>query len=231
MTLAFLGNVDFEPLERALKEVPLPAFPDGLGEVFDRILLLPPRSPRVVAWHTPDPSRRMAEYQKELAGWLEGIGYALARRDFLPHLTIARRPFSVEDWNRAFVPMPYQVAGLHLYETVGSLVYRKVWSHPLPLCFHEIAHSTGRAFLIRGENFDRLLWHAQLALFWKEPVLGAYLERDTRPSSLNEVIIALNEVVSRADHEEGSPLKAVSFHGEAVANDDGVLEWEMIVGV
>jgi hypothetical protein len=93
------------------------------------------------------------------------------------------------------------------------------------------------AFYIRGRGVDEIFFHAQLALSFYVPNLLSFI--DSRPSvqSLDEVIIALNDWLARADEEEGIPFKAVSFHGKMEKiyydnqNKHQLFQWEMIVDV
>jgi len=86
------------------------------------------------------------------------------------------------------------------------------------------------AFSIRGNSIEQLHLHAQLALAFKSPQLIPFFTSRLQ-NSLEEVIISLNEMVSSADAEFGSPFKAISFHGTITPDEQNILRWEMIVDV
>lgn len=129
LTLAFLGNVPFEPLETTLNELPLPSFKAGSIGYFDKSLFLPKSKPRVAAWHVDLVEQAVAEYQSQLVVFLREKGYAIEERSFLPHVTLARAPFSFKEWEEAFVSMPCIATSLNLYESVGNLRYKPIWQH------------------------------------------------------------------------------------------------------
>ena len=126
LTLAFLGNVPFEPLKAILKELPLPSFREVKG-LFDKSLFLPPGEPRVAAWHVHFSDDHVKNYQCELANFLRTKGYPIEERPFLPHVTLTRAPFSISEWEEAFTPIPCRVKSFNLYESVGDLHYKPVW--------------------------------------------------------------------------------------------------------
>lgn len=233
LTVAFLGNVPYDKIEACLPSLPLPSFKVGPAGICDKCLLLPPRFPRVVAWHVDwiDNAHPLLLYQKHLADWLRDQGFHIDERDFLPHITICREPFIVKQWKEAFTPLPCIVTGLNMYESVGNLKYEPRWSYPLKLPFDEIEHTADIAFNIRGENLGHIHKHAQIALAFRFPELLSYLSRLENIKSLDQIVMDLNEVVARADAELGCPFKAVSFHGDIIQEQDGTLQWEMIVDV
>jgi 2'-5' RNA ligase len=133
-TLAFLGNIEWKPLEAQLPSLPLPPFQLAPVGFFDDCLCLPPRSPRVVSWHVRFlPNGDLAAYQQTLATFLRSLNYTLDARPFLPHVTIARRPFRTIEWEESFKPLPCWVEAIKLYESIGNLTYKPLWSHPFTL--------------------------------------------------------------------------------------------------
>jgi RNA 2',3'-cyclic 3'-phosphodiesterase len=134
MTLAFLGNVAYSPLAKILEEVPKPPFEVGVMGSFEKTLFLPTSRPHVVSWKAQwdkDDEEKILTYQKEIYRWLKGYGYILDEREFLPHVTIARKPFVVREWEAFFVQRPFFVSNLHLYETTGRLSYEPIWTWPV----------------------------------------------------------------------------------------------------
>ncbi len=233
LTLAFLGNTSFSKVEELLPAIPPPPFKVGLAGEFDGCLFLPEKDPRVVAWHLNfhAEEKRLIEFQKNLIEWLEGAEYPITHKEFLPHVTLARKEFDQKAWEEACQPLPAVMTGLHLYETQGELIYRPIWSYPMLPPFEVISHTADIAFKIYGESIKELFLNAQFALAFEFPEILMFLKRDYRPLNLDEVIVLLNEIVTEIDKEHGCPFKAVSFHGEIQTNEHDVLEWEMIVDV
>lgn len=233
MTLAFLGNVEYQKVADLLPSFPTPSFKVGLAGSFNKPLFLPERHPHVVAWHAEwlDDPQHFLEWQKTLSKWLKDHGFSINERDFLPHVTVCRSPFYPREWKKAFSPLPYISKDIHLFESVGNLQYVPCWSVPIRSPFEEIEHTADIAFVVRAENIDQLHNHAQIALAFRFPKLLSFLQHHEKITSLEDSIIALNEIISRADGEIGCPYKAVSFHGELFQESDGTLKWEMIVDV
>ena len=230
MTLAFLGQVPYDSLKALLPQLPLPSFQLGPVGRFDRCLFLPQRRPRVVAWEVHwYGGERLLAYQKLLSGWLRKHGCSIEERLFLSHVTLARWPFDKEGWSRLSYQLPMIGRAIHLYESLGNLRYEPRWSFALTPVFEEISHTADLAFKIRGENNQQLFLHAQLALAFSFPPFLSFVAEGS-PQSIEEIILELNGLVSRADAVIGVPFKAVSYHGNVV-DCEGVLEWEMIVDV
>lgn len=235
MTLAFLGLVDYEKLQRQLPSFPPPSFTVGMVGKFDQSLFLPPRHPRVVAWHVKwlENSIAFDTFLNALFDWLEKGGFAPAKkREFNAHLTICRGPFIVHEWKKAFSPLPLMATSIHLYESLGHSKYSSCWKHPLALPFEELEHTGDIAFKVKGETISQLFSHAQVALAFIFPPLLSFLgSAEASFNSLDEVIMELNEIVTRSDIELGVPFKGVSYHGEVCEEEDKTLTWEMIVDV
>jgi len=231
LTLAFLGNVNYFELKMILPEFPPLPFQVGPVGVFNKVLFLPPRRPHVVAWHSElDAAQPLNEYYHQLIHWLTDHHYRVDERDFLPHVTIARSPFVINEWRKSFFPIPMAITGLHLYESVGNLIYTPIWTYPLLSPFQELDHTADIAFLIRGETIEKLHFNAQIALAFKHSPMLPFIHVDHLESNLDDLIISLNALISRVDCEIGSPFKAVSFHGD-LQEENHILKWEMIVDV
>jgi len=232
LTLAFLGNVSWLDLKAKLPEFPKPPFALGTVGLFDHIHFLPPRHPHVVAWHVSwlNEKHAITSYPYTLWEWLRNLDYNIRDREFLPHVTVARAPFSYKEWRKVFKKIPMMITNLHLYETTKKLTYKPVWSYPMLAPFTEIEHTGDLAFTIRGTNIHELSLHAQTALAFEFPYLRKLIDQYNQ-TSLEEIIIHLNELIRKADEKVGCPFKAVSFHGEITKTSDNLLEWEMIVDV
>jgi 2'-5' RNA ligase len=231
LTLAFLGNQDRDRMLEKLQSLPKDASNLGFAGWCERLLFLPPRHPHVVATHVRFVNAEGFRNMKaSLDGWLKRHGYPVDERPFISHVTLARAPFSIKQWRESFHPFPLLAKGLHLYESLGNSHYKTLWSLPFIEPIEEVEHTADIAFCLRGITLDDLFQHAQLALSWKFPPMLNYFSEDS-VASLDELIMKLNAIVSKADADLGCPFKAVSFHGEMVTNAEGVLSWEMIVDV
>lgn len=233
MTLAFLGDVEREKLTEKLTSFPRLGRPIGFVGQFDRLFFLPRSHPRVVAWHVDwlEPATSLLLFHETLLNWLEEEGYTPDRRHpFTPHVTLARSPFSFHEWKKQFRPSVCMIKAIHLYRSEGNLHYRSMWNTSFDAPFEEIDHTADQAFLVRGTDMQMLFLHARAALAWSFPELLPYFGEE-QISDHNECIIALNQLISRADQEVGVPLKAVSFHGEIVQKKEHLIEWEMIIDV
>lgn len=233
LTLAFLGQTDYSGLEKHLDSFPKP--PEiGFAGRFDRCLFLPEKNPHVIAWHVQwqEQASFLTRFQQQLNAWLKESGFfpANSHREFLPHVTICRQPFAQKEWKEQFRPLPLITGNIHLYESLGNLHYQPCWTYPITLPFEEIEHTADIAFLIHGISFQQLHSHAQIALAFKFPNILPYLSTPKENILLEDIVIDLNNSISRADQEIGSPLKAVSFH-DKLTKKDNILTWEMIVDV
>jgi len=219
LTLAFLGNVPIPPLEN----FPEPPFLLGPVGICDQLLFLT----KVVAQHVTwlNQGEQLISFQKAVLDWLESLGYAVDRRPFLPHITLARSPFEQKEWEKWFEPLPCMVTGIHLYESVGNLKYKSIWEIPLARPFDEIEHTADIAFHVRGKNPAELYLHGALALSFKYPPFLHFIERGP-VSDLNQVVKELNRMIAQCDLSMGCPFKAVSYHNKIIQDT-----WEMIVDV
>ncbi|MGE5196350.1 MAG: hypothetical protein ACM3JI_03360 [Anaerolineae bacterium] len=233
MTIAFLGQVPWKKLEEELAAIPKLPFHIGPVGFFDKLLFLPEKTPRVVAWHITwlEGHEQMRNLQAALMQWLKHQGYRIDEGPFLSHLSLARAPFDCEEWEESFHQLPLFIKGLHLYESVGHLNYKPLWSHPLIPPFKEVDHVADIAFHIYAENFQQLYLHAQHALVFKYPELLSYISSKREIDSLDTIILNLNKLIAQADQEIGTPFKAVSFHGKIEQESNQTLHWEMIVDV
>jgi len=227
ITLAFLGNVKMPDF----KTFPKPPFQLGGAALASSVVFLPKLKPRVVAYQIDwiSGKEEMIAYRQELYRWLEPQGYSLDQRPFHPHLTIARSPFVEKDWETHFHPLPLIVTGIHLYESIGNLRYPTLFSIPLIPIFEEFEHTADIAFHIRGRNFRELYAHATLAMSFDFSPFLQY-QKEVSPSTLEEVVQLLNQMVSSCDRDHGCPFKAVSYHGN-VQEEENWMTWEMVVDV
>ncbi len=234
MTVAFLGQTDHARLQSHLLQFPKPPFKVGLTAIFDQCLFLPERHPHAVAWRVDwlEGSEALLQYQMQLISWLQAGGFnPNARKEFLPHVTLARAPFNPHPWRERFKALPMMTGSLHLYESMGGLRYEPIWSFPIAPPFVEVEHTADLAFHVHAENLDQLQLHALIALSFRCPPLLNKWAEIPHPENLEELIIHLNSCVTHLDATEGCPFKVVSFHGDLETLENGILRWEMIVDV
>ncbi|MBA3957178.1 MAG: hypothetical protein H0X51_02120 [Parachlamydiaceae bacterium] len=230
LTLAFLGNVSFKKLEDILPTIPQVMKVGPVG-MFNHCLFLPEKHPHVVSWNIDwFDERTIQNFQEELVEWLRHHQYPIEKRSFLSHVSVARAPFEQQEWLQAFAPLPVIVQGFHLYESVGNLTYNPVWSFFVEKPFEELSHTADVAYLVKAESLSTLHLNAQLALAFTFPPFLKYIKEIPLKNSLDDIVIALNELITQADCDGGCPLKAVSFHGD-VEEKEGIFSWEMIVDV
>lgn len=233
LTLGFLGNISFSNLQKNLDRFPEPDFKLGPTGYFDQCLFLPKKNPRVVAWHVHWCGKEvLSSFYKDIKAWLVGLGFEMDKRDFLPHATVARKPFVLRNWKKAFVCLPMKVEAIHLYESFPDLVYKPIWSTNLVQPFEEIEHTADRAFKVRGLDLDQIYVHAQLALSFLYPPMVSFISEGNQGfTGLEEVIEALNKLNGHVDKEMGSPIKAISYAGDVKKSEESILEWEMICDI
>ena len=235
-TLAFLGQVSFSKLMDTLQaSFPIPPFHIGFAGRFDTCLFLPERHPHVASWHIhwDEEVSPLVAYQKTLTSWLQSHGFPPHHSDraFLPHVTLCRSPFDPHHWKKAFTPLPAITKDIHLFESLGHSQYQSLWHYPLIPPFEEIEHVADIAFRVRAHTLQGLHQHARTALAFRFPPLLAYFTEEGLRDDLDDIIIDLNELIGKADKDQGCPFKAVSFHGSVIKDANDILTWEMIVDV
>ena len=233
LTLAFLGKTNYSELAQALSAFPTPPFSIGYMGYFDQCLFLPEKHPHVVAWHIEwfNNGAQLQTFYEMVVQWLHDKGFPVdIRHGFMPHVTLARSPFHSRAWRKQFSPLPLMIKDLHLYESIGNLKYTPLWSLRLLSPFEEREHMADIAFLIRGLSFDQLYRNGACALAFHFPPFLSYIHNPPKMSSLEEVVMELNQIVTRADQEIGCPFKAVSYHS-TLETIDGCMNWEMIIDV
>jgi len=232
VTLAFLGDVSSKQIEE-LHQVPLPAFCFGPVGTFDRVIFLPKKSPRLVAWNIRwQDAKMLNDFLKRLQHWLKKHDFMIQNRKMLWHVTMCRNHFKTKEWQQNFFSLPFIVDSFNLYESLKDSNYQILWSHNFLKPFEETEHTADLAFSIRGKNFTELYYNAQLALAFNNPAFLPFcVLEDKKKKNIEDVVIGLNELIFEMDKKIGSPFKAVSFHKNIKSFKDNLLEWEMIVDV
>lgn len=221
-TLAFLGEVEREETVALAETLPKPPFAVGPAGYFDACL----QFPHVTAWRAFFGKKQapLLEYRDLLLNFF----HLSDNRPFTPHMTVCRDPKNPRD--TSFPKIPVVSSILHLYESLPHSIYRSLWQLPLHPPFKEHSHTADLAFWVFAESLGELYWNACMALATGFPEIIPFCGVEAAPASLDEVIILLNESLSLADLEWGSPFKAVSFHGE-LQKIGSLISWEMIVDV
>lgn len=224
LTFLYLGKVD------DLETPPNPSFLFAPFGKFDKVLFLPRIFPRTASWHVKwlEGENELLDYREDLMKWVRGV--KIDTRPFLPHVTIARAPKKFREWKENFRELPFYCRAVHLYESLGHSEYRSLWSHAFQIPFEEMEHTADVAYKIYGDSIPNLLLHAEEALFFQFPELMPFYIPPKEEKALDEVVMILNEIVTKADSEIGAPCKAVSFHGNVV-KENNLFVWEMIIDV
>ncbi|GAB4187729.1 MAG: hypothetical protein Tsb0015_06780 [Simkaniaceae bacterium] len=234
MTLAFLGDASWEDLKEILSCCPINELKIGIAGKFSKVVFFPSEKyQRVAAWEVEilEKVQIFMEIQERLCSWLEENNFSVDKRKFHPHVTMARGKVDQEEWKSLFEPIPLVVTSIHLYESLGRSQYKSLWHYPLLWPFEEIEHTADLAFLVRGKSPEEVHLHAQLALTFSFPELLPFVELDSLSEDLDDIVIQLNDLVTRSDQEIGCPIKAVSFHGEVKKIQEEIYQWEMIIDV
>lgn len=233
LTLAFLGNSDYDKLKLILAHVPKPNFKLGLTGIFNRALFLPTAHPHVVAYHAHwlENIYPLLDFRMQLTTFLKEHQFNIKEHEtFLPHVSICRRPFNLIEWKNTFQQLPFKTHELHLYESLGHSHYQSLWHISLIPPFEEIEHTADVGFIVRGIDIAQLHHHAQIALAFLFPQILPYLSSNPINESLDAIVMDLNRSIGQADGQIGCPFKAVSYHGTLNVQDDYFF-WEMVVDV
>ncbi|GAB4226070.1 MAG: hypothetical protein Tsb0021_01690 [Chlamydiales bacterium] len=233
LTIAFLGEIDYQKFLHILDRAPLPSFKVSPAGYCDKILFLPPAKPHVVAYHFKTPLiNELVSYQKLLNEWLIGHEFIPHHheRPLLPHITLCRSPFEINKWKQAYSPLSVGLGSLRLYESLGNMEYETIWEHSLFPPFVEIEHTADIAFIVRGDSVQEVYNNAFYALATKEPKLLHYESETAEIEKFEDIVRHLNALISRVDSKEGSSIKAISYHGR-IKEKQQILDWEMIIDV
>jgi 2'-5' RNA ligase len=89
ITLLFLGGVPepkIQQITEAMERIKAKRFVCGIDGVF----LFPEESPKIVSCRITKGVKELEAINNELAGQMNGLGFALEKRKFMAHLTLAR---------------------------------------------------------------------------------------------------------------------------------------------
>lgn len=235
ITVTFLGNVDHLKFLESLPDIPPIPFKIGLVGAFNKCSFFPSaRHPNVTAWEIDwwDDPTELFSFQKDFSNWHKSKQLIIHEKEvYLPHTTICRSPKNLEEWKKAFHPLPMMIKDFHLYESLGNLQYKPLFTYPIKPPFEEIEHTADIAFRVRGKDLAQLRTHAFAAIIFKYPDLLSYFIPKKNVLNLDEIIVDLNQMISSADVDIGSPIKAISYHGKVELEEDTNISWEMIIDV
>jgi 2'-5' RNA ligase len=235
VTLAFLGEQEEEELLFLLKEVPADTLSISPSGIFTKCLFLPTRYHHCVSWEIEwkTENEPIHTFTNNLHSWLVKKLKSMPQKkgEVHFHTTVCRRPFQEKEWKKAFKPLPVIAKALHLFESLGHSKYLSRWQRAFFLPVVEIDHTADIAFLIRGKTLQDIYTNAQIALAMNFPQFIPYFEWEDTIHSLDECIAKLNQIVAKVDSALGSPIKAISYHGELIQKNTTIYEWEMIIDV
>lgn len=236
MTLAFLGMQPYNELDFFFKSIPKPPLV-GFSAVAEEILFLPFNKPSTASYSLRflTGKDRLLDYQKKLSFYLiqkDLISLIDQKRAFLPHVTFARQPFEKDKLKFEFTKFVITLSDLHLYESLGGLSYSPLVTNEIRVPFEEIDHTADIAYLIRGESLEEIALNAKASLMSRELNIETFFNHSKKDfSSIESIILWLNEAIRTQDINEGSPFKAVSHHGKLKKDNKNIFTWEMIVDV
>ncbi|KPK33053.1 MAG: hypothetical protein AMS24_02325 [Chlamydiae bacterium SM23_39] len=233
LTLIFLGNVKKEKIDEIISKLPIPSFQIGAVGIFDKILFIPHFHPRVVAFNINwlILEKDILEYRKDLISFFKKLDILVDEKPFLSHVTVARKTFDKKSWKKNFIKLPLAIKKINLYESLKNSNYQSLFSYDLISPFEELEHTADIAFKINGYDYNHLFINGFIALCFKFFKFIEYFPKKVFfIKNIDDVIIELNDLISRMDSEIGSPFKAVSFQANVVSKQN-YLEWEMVVDV
>ena len=115
MTLAFLGEVEAEPMAKAMEAACLIQSP-SVGLRLDRIEYW--RKPQVICLTSAQPTPAADKLAAELATRLRQAGFDLEKRPFRAHLTLARKAASLPVDARLVKPVEWKSSAFVLAESI-----------------------------------------------------------------------------------------------------------------
>jgi len=235
ITLLFLADQNFLVIEKVLNEIPSLDLKVPLSGFFDEILFLPKKHPRVVAYRANfmNKTHEIQKFQKDLFEFFKSKNFQMKpnRDNFIPHVTVCRNNFDVQEWKNIFLPFGFYVKSFNLFESLQNSEYKTLWKKDFLKPFDEILHTADIAFNIKGESFFDLLHNAFIALSFKNSIILNYYKDLKNVNNIDDVIINLNELITKAEIDGiHMPFKAISFHAD-IKRENNILSWEMIVDV
>jgi hypothetical protein len=185
----------------------------------------------VVAWHVKwfDEDYDLGIYQQEVAQWLikNGFGIRLHNKGFLPHVTLTRRPFQFHEWKEDFQILPVVIKDIHLYESLGGLTYKPLWTYSLLPPFEKLKTNEGFEFFIRGESISQLFHHCITAIAFEYPsFLRCYTDeiKIEKNEDLNPLIL---EMLKKSDQIERTIPQCFQTLQDPSVDKEGLWTWKI----
>jgi RNA 2',3'-cyclic 3'-phosphodiesterase len=246
VTLFFIGDVKVKQVDELIKKFPILDEFSGFSGLFDRCLFLPYKNPKAVSYRANffQKEKILLEFRDEIKKILDGIEQDLtsqdfASQDFLPHMTLARKPFLKNKWKNFFQKYPFYVEKVTLFQSLGMSNYKTLYEYELPKPFEKFERKRDLSFKVKGETFLDLYLNAQIALCFKCPEMTSFVSifdengNECKLDDLDDVITALNKKITQIDEEVGCSVKAISIYSEmeerVITDDKKLLIWDMIV--
>ncbi|NGX56578.1 MAG: RNA 2',3'-cyclic phosphodiesterase [Candidatus Anoxychlamydiales bacterium] len=234
LTLLFLGENDLNEIKKQLDLMPKLNLLLGSCGYFDKPFFLPKNNSRVAAYNAIflEDNAKIENYQKNLYSFFLKEEFNLKNeKDFLPHITILRKDFEKKEFEKQFKQTPFYLKSFNLYESLFHSNYKALWKMDYLAPFIELKHTADIAFEVRGKDFDSLLLHSFIALCFKEFKLLKYKKNLKKVSSIDDIIIDLNEILTlmEIDGYQAS-FKAISFNQKNWVKDN-IIYWEMVIDV
>lgn len=215
ITLAFLGEVDLNTILAHLNHLPKPDFTDGFMGIFTEVLFFPPSHPTSAVYKAtfPKKERSIRMFQQRLVDWLKILGLPPTdpEREWLPHVTFARKPFDPKQWREAFHSCPFSVSKLHLYESMGDSKYEPRWTYALNPVYDQTK--------VRGKDFQEWLFHIQAALSMRHPKLWEFFQDTSEPRSHREAYQMINKGIAAANAKYGMGIPALVIGEDLISAD------------
>lgn len=226
ITLVFMGQAPFEKTIEVLNDLPIP-FKIGLAGQFNRCLLLPPQQPQVLAWNVDwfENGKDLLGFWRDLKDLLKAHNLPLVdHKGFLPHVTMARAPFIVKDWEKSFTPLPFIVKKLHLYESVASIHYEPLLTFTLKSPIEQL---TKNSVMLRGKDLEQLYVNAQVALSFIHLGFLPFISNEMPSDNLLEIKFDIERKIDSAQDVIKGAFKTVVFPDGYTLEEDDTLSWIM----
>jgi 2'-5' RNA ligase len=229
LTLAHIGLTPCSLLQRHIPTIPLFSHKVAPCLLATALNYLPSNKPRAAAltFSSIDP---LLTYRKSLVDWLSSKDISFDQRPFFPHVTLCRRPYETGSLSSIAFPLPVPLSSIAVFSGAENGEYPIIAQQELYPAFAVVDHTADIAFDIYAEDLQSLYRHAFFCLCWTSPLFYS-LQEAFAPSSLEEIIKKLNELIALADMSFGSCCKAVSYHGNIEQLPSNILHWRMIIDV
>jgi 2'-5' RNA ligase len=234
LTLLFLGENNFNEIKKYLDQMSNLNIQIGSVGYFEKVIFLPENNPRAAAYKANflNDELKIKNYQKELISFFKNKEINLKKeKDFLPHVTISRDKFDKKELKNKFIKAPFYIKSFNLYESLFSSNYKSLWKKEYLAPFKEIEHTADIAFEVVGIDCNQLLLNAFTAICFKEFKMLDYINLLKKVSSIDEIIINLNEILTQMEIDGYQAFfKAISLNQKTYKKNN-LIFWEMVIDV